>query len=332
MIFNHLNIIFGGCSMKKWGVIIPVFGLVMVLVSCTGSGSKEKNTGPDNRVYGVSVMSMYNPFFVKEVDGVRDAVKNDKNVTVLDPDPANDITTQISQIGEFIAKKVDVIICDPIDSDGIKPSLVDAQRAGIPFINIDSLVGDPDLVISMIVSDNVDAGRQAGKMLADAIGASGEIAIVNWSAVGAVRDRVDGLKAILSESFPGIRIVADQDAYGVVENAQNIMDTFIQAHPNLKGVFGINNPTVQGCVAAIEGANLRGKILAISVDGSQNEIDMIKEGQLLCSPMQQPFVIGQTAVDVAKKYWAGQSFEKLIVVPIVNIHAGNWQEYDGKTY
>jgi ribose transport system substrate-binding protein len=319
--------------MKKLGVVVTVLALAMVLASCGGGSSSEtSNTGPDNRVYGVSVMSMYNPFFVKEVDGVMDAVKNDKNVTVLAPDPANDITTQIAQIAEFIAKKVDVIICDPIDSDGIKPALVDAERAGIPFINIDSLVGDPDLVISRIVSDNVDAGRQAGKMLADAIGGSGEIAIVNWSAVGAVRDRVDGLKAIFSEQYPNIRIVADQDAYGVVENAQNIMDTFIQAHPNLKGVFGINNPTVQGCVAAIEGAKLRGKILAISVDGSQNEIDMIREGQLLCSPMQQPFLIGQTAVDVAKKYWAGQPYESLIVVPVVNIYADNWQEYDGKTY
>jgi ribose transport system substrate-binding protein len=318
-------------QMRKLGVMVTVVILAVVVGSCSRT-SEEKNSGPDNRVYGVSVMSMYNPFFVREVEGVRDAVKNDKNVTVLAPDPANDITTQISQIAEFIAKKVDVIICDPIDSDGIKPALMDAQRAGIPFINIDSLVGDPDLVISMIVSDNVDAGRQAGRMLAESIGGSGEIAIVNWSAVGAVRDRVDGLKQVLGEEFPDIRIVADQDAYGVVENAQNIMDTFIQAYPNLKGVFGINNPTVQGCVAAIEGANLRGKILAISVDGSQNEIDMIKEGQLLCSPMQQPFLIGQTAVEVAKKYWAGETFEKSIIVPVVNIHAGNWREYDGKTY
>jgi ribose transport system substrate-binding protein len=316
--------------MKNWK--IAAFLFVVILISCGGGGSREKNTGPDNRVYGVSVMSMYNPFFVREVEGVKDAVKNDKNATVLAPDPANDITTQIAQIGEFIAKKVDVIIVDPIDSDGIKPALVDAQRAGIPVINIDSLVSDPDLVISMIVSNNVDAGRQSGSMLAESIGGSGDIVVINWSALRAVRDRVDGLKQVLTEKYPGIRIVADQDAYGVVETAQNIMDTFIQAHPGLKGVFAINNPTAQGAVASIEGANLRGKILVVSVDGSQNEIDMIKEGQLLCSPMQQPFVIGQTAVDIAKKYWAGESFEKTIIVPVVNIHAENWREYDGKTY
>ncbi|GHU81267.1 hypothetical protein FACS189468_3480 [Spirochaetia bacterium] len=318
--------------MKKTGMAAVVFVLLAVLVSCGGGGAKEKNTGPDNRVYGVSVMSMFNPFFVREVEGVRDAVKNDKNVQVLDPDPANDIITQVAQIGEFIAKKVDIIIVDPIDSDGIKPALVDAQRAGIPVINIDSLVNDPDLVISMIVSDNVDAGRQTGKFLFDAIGGEGEVAVINWSALGAVRDRTDGFKQVMEQSYPGIKIVADADAYGVVENAQNIMDTFIQAHPNLKGVFGINNPTVQGAIASIISNKRQGQILACSVDGSQNEIDMIKEGQLLCSPMQQPFVIGQTAVEIAKKYWAGQTFEKSIVIPVINITAANVAQYDGKTY
>jgi ribose transport system substrate-binding protein len=318
--------------MKKIGILCAVFALLAALVSCRGREAAEKNTGPDNRVYGVSVMSMYNPFFVREVEGVRDAVKNDKNVQVLDPDPANDIITQVAQIGEFIAKKVDVIIVDPIDSDGIKPALLDAQRAGIPVINIDSLVNDPDLVISMIVSDNVDAGRQTGKFLFDAIGGEGEVVVINWSALGAVRDRVDGFKQMIAESYPKVKVVADADAYGVVENAQNIMDTFIQAHPNLKGVFGINNPTVQGAIASIISSKKQGQILACSVDGSQNEIDMIKEGQLLCSPMQQPFVIGQTAVEIAKKYWAGETFEKSIVIPVINITGANWQQYDGKTY
>lgn len=310
-----------------------LFCLAVLLVSCGGSGGSSKsNTGPDNRVYGVSVMSMNNPFFAMEVEGVREAIKNDNGSTVLFPDPANDIMAQITHIDEFIAKRVDVIIVDPIDSQGIRPALLAAQRAGIPVINIDSLVADPDLVISMIVSDNVDAGRQSASMLFESIGGSGDIAIINWSALGAVRDRTDGLKEVIAAQFPNIRIVADQDAYGMVENSQNIMETYIQAHPNLKGIFAINNPTAQGVVAAIEAANLQGRILVSSVDGSQNEIDMIREGQLLCSPMQQPFLIGQTAVEVAKKYWAGEDFESLITIPVINIYAGNWQEWNGKTY
>lgn len=286
----------------------------------------------DNRVYGVSVMTMNNPFFVYEVEGVKAAVAGDNHVEVLAPDPANNITTQISQISEFIAKGVDVIIVDPIDSEGIKPSLVEAERAGIPVINIDSIVADTDMVLATIASDNVDAGMQSARVLCEAIGGEGEIAIVNWSALGAVRDRTDGLKKVLAEEYPNVTIVGDQDAYGIVEDAQNITDTFMQAYPNLKGIFAINDPTAQGVVAAIQGANRTGKIMVVSVDGSQNAIEMIRDGQLLCSPMQQPVEIGKLAVELAKQHWSGQSVQKEHVIPVVNITTDNFEEYDGKTY
>jgi ribose transport system substrate-binding protein len=296
-----------------------------------GAGEAADEIG-DNRSYGVSVMTMNNPFFVHEVDGVKEAVKDDKNAEVLAPDPANDIMAQISQISEFIAKKVDVIIVDPIDSDGIKPSLVEAQRAGIPVINIDSVVTDTDLILAMIVSDNMDAGVQSARVLCNARGGRGEIAIVNWSALGAVRARTDGLKKVINEEFPEVTIVADQDAYGKVEDAQNITDTFMQAYPNLKGIFAINDPTAQGVVAAIQGANRTGEIMVVSVDGSQNAIEMIRDGQLLCSPMQQPVEIGKMAVKLAKQHWAGEKVTKDHIIPVVNITTENFKEYDHKTY
>jgi ribose transport system substrate-binding protein len=315
---------------------VLVFCLALLMMSfaahlTAGAGEAADNIG-DNRSYGVSVMTMNNPFFVHEVDGVKEAVKDDKNTEVLAPDPANDIMAQISQISEFIAKKVDVIIVDPIDSDGIKPSLVEAQRAGIPVINIDSVVADTDLILAMIVSDNMDAGVQSARVLCNAIGGKGEIAIVNWSALGAVRARTDGLKKVIKEEFPEVTIIADQDAYGKVEDAQNITDTFMQAYPNLKGIFAINDPTAQGVVAAIQGANRTGQIPVVSVDGSQNAIEMIRDGQLLCSPMQQPVEIGKMAVTLAKKYWAGESVTKDNIIPVVNITTENFKEYDHKTY
>ncbi len=283
------------------------------------------------KVYGVSVMTHKNPFFVAEIDGIKEAVAADGS-EVLSPDPNNDITQQVSQISDMVARGVDVIIVDPVDSEGIEPALVEADRAGIPVINIDSPVANRDLVKSVIVSDNVDAGKQSGRSLCEAIGGEGEIAIVNWSALQAVRDRTDGLKAVIEEEFPNVKIVADQDAMGVVEDAQGITDTFMQANPNLKGIFAINDPTAQGVIAAIQGANRTGEIFVSSVDGSQNGIDMIKDGQLVSSPVQQPREIGKKAVEVAKMVWAGETPEKEFIIPVINITPENWEEWDGKTY
>lgn len=284
-----------------------------------------------DKMYGVSVMAHSNPFFLKESDTIK-AIAEADGSEFTSPDPANDISTQVQQISEMIARGIDVLIVDPIDSEGIEPALVEAERAGIPVINIDSVVTNKDLVKSIIVSDNVDAGRQAGRTLCESIGGEGKIAIVNWSALGAVRDRTDGLKQVIEEEFPNVEIVADQDANGIVEDAQSITDTFLQANPDLKGIFAINDPTAQGVAAALQGANKTKDVVVVSVDGSQNGIDMIKEGQLMSSPVQQPALIAQTATDVAKQLWSGQTPEKEIIIPVINITPDNWKDYDGQTY
>lgn len=284
-----------------------------------------------DKFYGVSVMAHSNPFFLMESDTIKEIVEAEGS-EFTSPDPANDISTQVQQISEMIARGIDVLIVDPIDSEGIEPALVECERAGIPVINIDSPVTNKDLVASIIVSDNVDAGRQAGRSLAEAIGGEGEIAIVNWSALQAVRDRTDGLKEVLESEYPNITIVADQDANGIVEDAQSITDTFLQANPDLKGIFAINDPTAQGVAAALQGANKTDEVFVAAVDGSQNGIDMIKVGQLVSTPVQQPALIGATAVEVAKQIWSGETPEKEIIIPVINIVEENWEEFDGKTY
>lgn len=324
---------------RKTTIWAPVLAAVILFAQCAaGAGeqsAEEMMRGISGdfsgKVYGVSVMAHANPFFWAEVLGVKDAVEAEGGV-VLSPDPANDIAVQVQQISDMIARGVDIIFVDPIDSEGIEPALVEAKREGIPVVNIDSPVTNQDLVECIIVSDNVDAGRQSGRTLCEAIGGKGEIAIVNWSALQAVRDRTDGLKEVIAKDFPGVTIVQDQDAYGIVENAQTITDTFMQANPELKGIFAINDPTAQGVVAALQGANRTGQIQVVAVDGSQNGIDMIKDGQLLSSPVQQPREIGKMAVAVAKSIWTGKAHAKTIIIPVINITKENWKEWDGQTY
>lgn len=286
------------------------------------------------KTYGVSVMTHANPFFLKEVTSVQETLK-DVDATVLAPDPANDITKQVQDVTEFCARGVDVIIIDPIDSEGIKPALVEADRAGIPVIIVDMTVADSDLIVSFVESNNVKLGRLAAESLIEAMGGEGEIGIINWSTIQCVRERVQGLEEVIEESYKDkVKIVANQDAFGVVEDAQSIMESFMQSNPNLKGVFCINDPTAQGAIAAIEAANKTGEIFVSSVDGSQNGIDMIKEGKLVCSPVQFPATLANKAVEIAEMCFAGKQdqVEKHIMVDGDNITIDNVADYDGKTY
>lgn len=309
--------------MTKKGLVSML--TVAAMVGCMAMTVNAEEAG---KVYGVSVMTHNNTFFLAEIEGIEAAIG--ENDEVMAPDPALDIQAQIDQISDMISSKVDVIMVDAIDSEGIKPALVEAQEAGIPVIAIDTEVADSDLVACTIVSDNVDAGRLAGKALAEAMGGKGKVALIDHNEVACVRDRTDGFEEILKD-YPEIEIVYRQSAHGNVTESQEHTEVALQGDPDITGIFCINDPTAAGSVAAIKGSGLEG-ISVVAIDGSQDAIDMIKSGDLLCTAAQDPRAIGAKAVEVAQAIFEGGEYEVSYMVPITNITAENVAEFDGKTF
>lgn len=290
----------------------------------------------EGKTFGVCTQTSANAFFLAEITGVEETLaQGGINATVLAPDSQNDISRQVENIQELCSRgDVDAIIIDPLDLDGIKPALVECERANIPVVIIDSSVTDNDYVLTTIESDNKELGRLAAESLCEEIGGEGQIVVVHWDTLQCVRERVDGLEEVIAEKYPNVEIAAVQNAYGVVEDAQSIMESFLQSYPDLKGVFAINSPTAQGAIAAIEAAGLGGQIPVVDIDGAQNDIDMIKEGKLLCSPVQYPKVIANKAIESLELFWDGKGdqVEKHIYINGSNITKDNIAEFDGKTY
>ena len=338
--------------MKRTLTIIIALALaVVVFAGCTSAEVTEPGTSTDTstsaadtstsaasdadttaatsegKVYGVSVMTMNNSFFVAEVDGIKANIG--ENDEVMAPDPALEINTQIEQITDMVNAKVDVIMVDSIDSDGIKPALEEAAKAGIPVIAIDTEVADSDLVVSTIVSDNTDAGRISAKALMTAIGGKGKIAVLDHSTVACVRERTAGLEEVM-EDYPDAEIVFRKDTNGNVTESQSAAEDVLTSDPDLAGIFAINDPTASGAVAAIKGNNAN--VTVVSIDGSQDAIDMIKAGDLLCTAAQFPDQIGAKAVEVAHMLFNGETPESKYVIPVAEINADNAAQYDGKQF
>lgn len=334
---------------KVLAIVMAAFLAVAVLAGCAAqpaaqspdpaesaaqSSAPAESAPADNggdaakgKVYGVSVMTMNNAFFVAEVDGIKANIG--PNDEVMAPDPALEINKQIEQITDMVNAKVDVIMVDAIDSEGIKPALEEAKKAGIPVIAIDTEVADADLVASTIVSDNTDAGRIAAQTLIDAIGGKGKIAVLDHSTVACVRERTAGLEEIM-KSYPDVEIVFRKDTNGNVTESQAAAEDVLTSDPDLAGIFAINDPTASGAVAAIKGNNA--KVGVVSIDGSQDAINMIKAGDLLCTAAQFPDQIGAKAVEVAKMLFEGKTPEAKYIIPVKSINADNAAEYDGKQF
>ncbi len=137
---------------------------------------------------------------------------------------------------------------------------VDANAAG----PVDSFVG----------SKNFDAGQMSCEYLAKAIGGSGEVAILDGIPVVPILERVHGCKAALEKS-PNIKIVDTQNGKQERDTALTVTENMIQAHPNLKGVFSVNDGGSMGALAAIEASGKDIKLT--SVDGAPEAIEAMQK-------------------------------------------------------
>jgi ABC-type sugar transport system substrate-binding protein len=310
-----------------------VAALVLFIAAGTLFAGGKSDASKDGKVrIGISVMTHNNPFFLAEIEGFQEAAAKiwGSKVEIFTPDPALDVTKQIEQCQDLVNRGITALLIDAIDVDAIQPAVEAANAAKIPVIAIDTAI--PNLksnLLCEIYSDNVKAGKIAAQHLIDAMGGSGEIGILNHPEVACVRERTDGLKEVM-KSFSGVKIVADVASHGNVIESQQVMETFIQAYPNMKGVFAINDPTAQGAIAAIKASGRNIKV--VSVDGSQNAIDMVKAGELIVSAAQDPKAIGAKAAEVVDAYIKGTKVQDTYVIDTFPINTTNWQQYDGKQF
>lgn len=238
--------------------------------------------------------------------------------TVLVVDASRDNSKQQSQVEDFISQKVAAIVLTPYDSQAIGSAIVEANKANVPVFTADIANGSAQgKVVAHIASDNVQGGAQAGKLMCAALGKSGgSVAIIDEPEVTSVQDRVKGFKAALASGCPNVKIVADIDGGGERAKASSSMDDILQAHKDLKGVFGINDDSALGAAKAIDAAGLKGKIAVVGYDATPEARTAIAGGSMYGDAIQHPDQIGSKTIDAIHDSFSGKVPPAKIAVPV----------------
>jgi ribose transport system substrate-binding protein len=274
--------------------------------------------------FGATYMTLNNPFFVALNGGIKEVVEANGD-TIVALDPALDVNKQISQIEDLVAQRVDAIFVNPVDWKGIRPALEATQKAGIPIINVDAPVFDVELVNSVIVSDNYDAGVLCAKDMMSKMDKAKIVVLEHPTAKSAI-DRTDGFINTIKDN-PNYEVVAKQSSDGQLEQAMPVMENIIQANPEINVVMALNDPTAMGALVALQAANKAEGVLIYGVDGAPEAKPMIKEGKITGSAAQSPIGIGKTAAEIAYKILKGESFEAEVFVPVIYIDKNNVDQY-----
>ena len=275
--------------------------------------------------FGYTWMDGTNPFFGTIENRMREMVE-EKGDELIAVDPANDVTKQIPMVEDLIVQNIDGMFMNPVDAEGILPALDQLKEANIPIIGFDTEVADMSYLVSYAGSDNYNAGKVCGEDLVKRCPDGGKIIVLDSPTMQSVTDRTNGfLEAIDGKGF---EIVGQQDAKGNLQVAQGLAEDLLTANPDVVAIFGGNDPTALGALAAAKGQGFT-DLLIYGVDGSPDiKAELAKGDSMIAGTgAQSPVTIAETAVELMYKYLDGEEIDDRYPVETFLITADNVADY-----
>ncbi|HXP96495.1 MAG TPA: ABC transporter substrate-binding protein [Telmatospirillum sp.] len=248
------------------------------------------------------------------------------------PVSESNVADEVNMVENAINRKVAGIVLAPSDPDALIPVAKKAWESGIPLVLIDSAMSPAgDKYYQAFLSTNNDkAGRACAEELIKRMGSTGKVAIMSYvPGVGSEIGRVGGFTNYLKEHSK-IEIVGPFYSQSLMATALNQTIDILAANPDLKGIFGANEPTAEGMGRAITQSGKTGQITAIGFDGNQGLQDFVRNGTLQGIAVQGSFQMGQLGVQTLVQVINGQKVPKNIDTGVVFVTKDNLDTPEAK--
>lgn len=304
---------------------IVLLAVCLAVTSCNqappapGKESPKKSVAKHKGAIGFSALTLTNPFFQVIADNMKaEAEKHGYEVVVMSAD--NDVKKQADQVQEFIVKGVAAIVLNPCDSQSIGPAIAKANAAGIPvFTNDIKYAGNAGKVVCHVATDNYQGGKLAGEAMIKLLGqAGGKVAILHFPQTESCQMRVKGFREVIdahnAKAADKIQVVTELDGGGARDAGFRAAKDAIEGNPDLAAIFAINDPSALGARAALEAAGKADQVKIIGFDGQLIGKQAIRDGKIVCDPIQFPDRIGRVTVQQIISHFNGDNIEPEILI------------------
>ena len=288
----------------------------------------------DKKPIGVSVADQKSLFYVAAVDGMNEAAaKAGYDLKIASAN--NNSSQQVNQVQDLLVQNVGALIFIAQDATAAATGVRAANKADVPVIAVDQKPeGGNGKLATYIATDSVKAARDLCTWQFEQIGGKGNIAILR-GVLGATAElqRSQGCSEA-RKNFPDIKVVAEQSANWDETEAFKATQNILTAQPDLKAIFGESDAMALGAAKAAKQANRSG-IVFVGIDGFPTMFPAIKSGLVQASMAQNPYKMGQMAVEDAIKIMAGgkdvatEQFMPTVLITKANVDQLNPVDFYG---
>jgi ribose transport system substrate-binding protein len=305
-------------------ILILLLGCLVGLLPCVSYVEAKKYT------IGISIPGAVE-YFAAMRRGSDEAAK-EFGAELIYMDAEWDAAKQLSQVEDFISRKVDLIIVIPADAIGAVAAVEKCKAAGIPVMALVNAVGlDPQStypgLITYVGQDEIYTGGLTGQMCLEVLGEKGGNVLIIEGRPGTPCqiNRTRGFIGKVNEN-PRVKIIGVQAGDWDAEKAMRIMEDYLQTGQQIDFVFCQFDGMALGALQAIGAAGKTGEITVVGIDGTKAGLEAIKEGKMYGTTWISPVKQGRLGVEYAVKYLQGETIPVFVQVNQIRVTKENVEE------
>ncbi|SET50053.1 substrate-binding domain-containing protein [Paenibacillus sp. NFR01] len=297
---------------RFWLTLLMCALLWLTVTSCIYTSPKYIDTDKTRNVHLIVKMNQGDYWNTLRLGAEAAAREFNVNLTFKAPDTESDIDGQIAMVEDSIKEKADVIILAASSYMGLAQVVDQAAYSKIPVISVDAEVGSAR-VRTYIGSNGYEAGQKSAERLIGLLGGYGEIGIINFTNSSqsgtpglssgidyGARDADEREKGFLNYAarFPDVKVVQISYTTSNITDAEQLTREMLTNHPGIRGIATLNEIASQGAAEVLESQGLH-KIKMVAFDSSPSMMELLQNGTVQATVIQNPFSNGYLAVKCA---------------------------------
>lgn len=310
--------------MKKF---LTKTAILLILLCTCWAGCHHGPSVEANKKMAVVISTLNNPWFVVLAESAAERARElgyEANIF----DSQNNSAKEAEHFDNIIAMKYDAILFNPTDADGSVLNVKRAREAGIPTFCMDREINSRDAAVTQLLSDNFTGCVKLGQYFVRSLNKAGNyVEILGLVGDNNTWNRSSGFHSVVDE-FPDLHMLAQQSADFDRNKAMDVMETIMQANPDIDAVFCGNDAMAMGAYQAVRAAGKANDIKVFGFDGARDAILGIAEGKIQATVMQFPVLMSRTSAELAHRYIQGErDFSSKTPVEVILITPENVEQY-----
>ncbi|MHB8061414.1 MAG: sugar ABC transporter substrate-binding protein [Ruminiclostridium sp.] len=232
-----------------------------------------------------------------------------------------------SMIENAITSKYDLVIVQPNNGEAQRPYVEKLVQAGILAITTNARISDIE-GSSSVDADPYEQGAVNARAALEQIPKNAKVVVLNGPA-GSFhsQERRKSWQKEFFEKRPDVTIVGEQIANWNKDEAMKFMEDWVQSNDKIDAVVSMNDNMCAGALEVVKDNAKYKDLLAYGVDGTVEACQLILEGRMTSTCLQNAFELAEKIMDTSNKLLTGA--EKQIDTDIGNplVTKENAQEY-----